>query len=161
MPRIYQKRPITSYWYIPAAIAVAIVVAFGVIWAADRIFGGGGDKQPASSTPAAASTAAGAATQPPGTAPAQATASATTSPAAGSGSSTKFAAGEVALVTGTGECLNVRVAPGTSNDAIVCLKDGEEVTVSGGPEESGDLQWWKVKTRLGEGWAAEDYLVKK
>lgn len=161
MPRIYQKRPILGYWYIPAAIVVAIVIAFGVIWAADHIFGGGGDKTAATTTPQATSPASGAATQPPATASAQASGSTTASPAAGSGSSTKFKAGDAAVVTGTGDCLNVRVAPGRTNDAVVCLKDGEEVTVSGGPEESGDLQWWKVKTRLGEGWAAEDYLVKK
>ncbi|MBK7726350.1 MAG: hypothetical protein IPI33_14310 [Dehalococcoidia bacterium] len=51
--------------------------------------------------------------------------------------------------------------PGRENDAIVCVKDGTDLRVVGGPESAGELIWWKVQTELGEGWAAEDYLVKK
>jgi uncharacterized protein YraI len=47
------------------------------------------------------------------------------------------------------------------NYAIICLADGEQVTITGGPEATDSLQWWKVKTKSGEGWAAEDYLAKK
>ncbi|MGI8925336.1 MAG: SH3 domain-containing protein, partial [Tepidiformaceae bacterium] len=59
------------------------------------------------------------------------------------------------------DCLNVRVAAGRTNDAIVCLNDGEVVTVSGGPVAADGFNWWQVKTALGEGWAAEEYLSKR
>jgi hypothetical protein len=35
------------------------------------------------------------------------------------------------------------------------------VTISGGPEAKDGLQWWKVKTAAGDGWAAEDYLAPR
>jgi len=53
----------------------------------------------------------------------------------------------------------ILVAPGRTNDAIVCLADGQKVTVLEGPQPADNLQWWKVKTNLGDGWAAEDYLT--
>lgn len=165
MPKVYGRSPLLAYWYVPVAVLLAIGVALGVIWTSDQLF----SSSESSQQPAAATTTA----PPPSVAatpsPASASATAVTSPTAavsptptrGSGTSTKFQPGMVAIVTGAGDCLNVRTNPGRNNDAIICLKDGEEVTVTGGPELSGDLQWWKVKTKLGEGWAAEDYLVKK
>jgi len=41
------------------------------------------------------------------------------------------------------------------------VKDGVELRITGGPETAGGLTWWKVQTDLGEGWAAEDYLIRK
>ena len=165
MPKVYGRSPLLAYWYVPAAVVLAIVVAFGVIWAADQLFGSSDSAQapaPAAASPqvSPAATASPATTSPAG-AQATATGAASPTPTRGSGTSTKFQFGDVAVVTGAGDCLNVRTAPGRANDAIVCLNDGEEVTVTGGPESANDLQWWKVRTKLGEGWAAEDYLVKK
>ena len=37
MPKVYGGPTILAYWYIPAAVALAIVVAFGVIWGADQL----------------------------------------------------------------------------------------------------------------------------
>ena len=167
MPKVYGRSPLLAYWYVPAAVALAVVVALGVIWASEQLFGGS-DSAP-TATLAPASTAAQptpAATTPtatttPAASRATATSAVSATPTRGSGTSTKFQFGNVAVVTGAGDCLNVRTAPGRTNDAIVCLNDGEEVTVTGGPEAANDLQWWKVRTKLGEGWAAEDYLVKK
>jgi Bacterial SH3 domain len=165
MPKVYGRPSIIAYWYIPAAVAVAIVVALGVIWGADQMFGGP-DTSPAAGPTATppettAITAIAAVSPSPAQADATRTSTGPATPTRGSGTSTKFQIGNVVIVTGAGDCLNVRTAPGRSNDAIVCLKDGEEVTVTGGPESASDLQWWKVSTKLGDGWAAEDYLVKK
>lgn len=164
LPKIYGHHRLLGYWYVPAAVLVAIGVALGVIWGAEQLFGSS-NSSPADPTPAVSATAPAAATTATTAAP-----SATTTATAVTGTPTptvvatatgKFRAGDVVTVTGTGECLNVRVAPGRDNDAIVCLQDGNTVTITGGPETAGDLRWWKVKTQLGEGWAAEDYLVKR
>ena len=164
LPKIYAGHPVLRYWYVPAAAGVAALVAFGVIWAADQLSGG---SEKAVATPSASTAPAGG--QAESTLASGTPSSATVAPsaAAGSGTSRKLKAGDIAVVAGAGDCLNVRTAPGrtnpegTVNPAIVCLKDGEEVTVLRGPESAGDLQWWNVKTKLGEGWAAEDYLSKK
>lgn len=165
LPKIYGGNRLTRYWFIPVAVALALVVAFGVIWGVDKLTGGGSAKAavtPTVTTAAAAPTGqAGASTATVDVSPGSGT-----NAAAGAGS-TKFHTGDVAVVTGAGDCLNVRVAPGLTNDkgeannAIVCLKDGEEVSVIGGPQSATELEWWNIRTKLGDGWAAEDYLVKK
>ncbi len=162
LPRIYERHRLIAYWYVPVAAALAIAVAFGVIWTADRLFGGGSDTAAPDPTPrAAGTTASSTATPPPAsTTTPDATASAAPSPATTTGPG-KFSAGDVLVVTGTGDCLNVRTDPGIENDAIICIADATEVKVTGGPRQAGGLTWWKVETRLGEGWAAEDYLVRK
>lgn len=158
MPQIYDRPRILTYWYVPAAALVAIAVAFSVIWVVGKLTGGDG-KAAAQPTPAATQSVAG------GISTAQPTQGASTPapsqsavPSTGPG---KFKGGDAVLVTGTGDCLNVRVKAGRENDAIVCVKDGTELVVTGGPESAGELTWWKVRTELGEGWAAEDYLNKK
>jgi hypothetical protein len=158
MPKIYDRHPIFGYWYVPAAILVAIFVAWSVIWVGGKLFGD--DSAPAdSATPAPTQPSGGQATQEPATpAPTTAGSQQTPLPSTGPG---KFKGGDVLIVTGTGDCLNVRVKAGRENDAIVCVKDGTELRVTGGPETASELTWWKVQTELGEGWAAEDYLVKK
>jgi uncharacterized protein YraI len=60
------------------------------------------------------------------------------------------------VVTGTGSCLNVRVAAGTKEAAVDCLADGTEVTLAEGPVEADGFQWWRVEDR--SGWVAGDYL---
>jgi uncharacterized protein YraI len=165
LPRVYGRHRWLAYWYIPAAVVVAAAVAGAVIWTADRLTGDGSTEAATTSADGTATAAAGvptsaptvAATPPPGVTPQPTAAAPTPSPAPAG----KFAVGDIAVVTGAGDCLNVRVAAGTQNDAIVCLPDGSEVEVRGGPEQAGGLTWWLVLTRLGEGWSAEDYLVKK
>ena len=160
MPEIYDRNRIFGYWYVPAAILVAVAVAVGVVWLAGALFGGDDeDGTPAQGqTPAPTTGGSAPVTQQPSAqaSPGQGTATPTTATGAG-----KFRSGDTLLVVNTGDCLNVRVSAGRSNDAIVCVKDGTELTVTGGPESADELTWWKVRTALGEGWAAEDYLVKK
>ena len=134
-------------------------MAIGVVWLGNALFGGDNGTPANSQTPQPTTGGASTVTQ-------QASASASANPAGtpvpttatGAG---KFRSGDTLVVTNTGDCLNVRVAAGRSNDAIVCVKDGTELTVTGGPESAEELTWWKVRTTLGEGWAAEDYLVKQ
>ena len=161
MPKIYDRHPIFGYWYVPAAILVAIIVAFGVVWTVGQFTGDDDPQQTGNQTPAA-TTAGGAATTPqPTTGAATPTAGTgqTAIPSTGPG---KFKGGDAVIVTGAApECLNVRVKAGRENDAIVCVQDGTELRVTGGPETASELTWWKVRTELGEGWAAEDYLSLK
>ena len=158
LPRIYERHRWLAYWYIPLAVLLAAGVAFGIIWAAGRLTG----SEPAS--PGPSPTAAPAASPTP-TAPAFSTPAPTGSPALPTPPTTasvgpgRFTAGQRLVVTGTGDCLNVRTNPGTENDAIVCLQDGAEVRVTGGPQQAGNFTWWKVQTTLGEGWAVENYLT--
>jgi hypothetical protein len=158
LPRIYERHRWLAYWYIPLAVLLAAGVAFGIIWAAGRLTG----SEPAS--PGPSPTAAPAASPTP-TAPAFSTPAPTGSPALPTPPATasvgpgRFTAGQRLVVTGTGDCLNVRTNPGTENDAIVCLQDGAEVRVTGGPQQAGNFTWWKVQTTLGEGWAVENYLT--
>lgn len=157
MPQIYDRPRILTYWYVPVAALLAIVVAFGVIWSVDELTGGD-SKADADPTPAATQPAGGITTVQPTSA---ITTPLPTQSAVATTRAGKFKGGEAVIVTGTGDCLNVRVKAGRENDAIVCVKDGTELVVTGGPELASDLTWWKVRTDLGEGWAAEDYLNKK
>ncbi|MFN8508211.1 MAG: RING finger protein [Dehalococcoidia bacterium] len=162
LPKLYGHHRLLGYWYIPAGVLVAVAIAAGIIWAGEQLFGGDGESggaevvipapSPTATPQPAAPTAVAASPSAPVSSP---TARVTALPGA------KFAIGQAAVVTGAGDCLNVRTKPGRENDAIVCLPDGAEVTVKGGPEEAGGLRWWRVQTPLGEGWAAEDYLVPK
>lgn len=165
MPSIYGHHRLLGYWYVPVAVLLAIAIAAGVIWTVEQFTGEESSSpavavstQPAGSSPAATqATRADAQGTPAATTPSP-TASASSTP---SGAAGKFVPGDVVTIKGAApDCLNVRVAPGRTNDAIVCLNDGEHLTITGGPEVSGDLRWWKVKAGQGEGWAAEDYLTK-
>lgn len=157
LPRIYGRHRWLGYWYVPFAVALAIGTAFAIIWAAERLT----RDQSASPAPSPTSSTQ---TTPTATAPAFSTPA--PSPTVGpptpsvtaSVGSGKFTAGQRLTVAGTGDCLNVRTNPGTENDAIVCLQDGAEVRVTGGPQQAGNYTWWKIQTPLGEGWAVEDYL---
>lgn len=159
MPRVYGGHPLLRLWYVPVGLVLAGAVAFGVVWFAGLFTGGG-------STPAATATPPPTLAAATGTTPLPAAATTTGQPATTSSSPAattgpgKFTAGEALVVTGTApDCLNVRTGPAITNPAIVCLADGEKVTVTGGPEAAGGLTWWQVNTKLGEGWAAQDYLA--
>lgn len=166
LPRIYKRHGLLEYWYVPVALFVVALVAFGIIWGAGKLTGSDPTPVAAVSTITPAPTLQlGGAPSPASTAIPPTTPTGTGTPAATGPA--KFKAGDTAVVTGSGDCLNVRTAPGRTNDkgevnpAIVCLSDGTEVKVLAGPQVAGDLTWWKVATRLGDGWAAEDYLVRK
>jgi hypothetical protein len=62
--------------------------------------------------------------------------------------------GAVVEVTGTGSCLNVRTEPGGA--AVDCIADGTRVTLTAGPRQANDLEWWQPQGR--NGWIAADYL---
>jgi hypothetical protein len=160
MPKIYDRHPILGYWYLPAAVLVAILVAFSVVWLVGLFTGDDGPDQASNPTPAPTTGGLGNATPTPGTA--SPTASGATQSAGPSTGAGKFKGGDAVLVTGAApDCLNVRVAAGTGNDAIVCVQEGTELRITGGPTTASELTWWKVETELGEGWAAEDYLSLK
>jgi hypothetical protein len=162
LPRIYPGHRYLQYWYLPAASALAVLIAVAVIWVGDRLLGGDGDKAEAaveqSPTPAASETTTvqAASTTPglPTRTPSDAAPSSTSIAAPG-----EIAAGAEVVVVGTGDCLNIRTGSGLSNDVIACLPDGTEMTVLGGPIEADGLVWWQVESDLGTGWGAADYLA--
>jgi hypothetical protein len=162
LPKIYDRHPLFGYWYVPVAVLVAIFVAFSVIWVVGKFTGDDDPQQAGNSTPAP-TTGGGAATTPqPTSASASNTPAGSNTAAVPSTGPGKFKGGDRVLVTGAApECLNVRVKAGRDNDAIVCVDEGTELRVTGGPETASELTWWKVQTELGEGWAAEDYLSLK
>lgn len=59
------------------------------------------------------------------------------------------------VVSGTGDCLNVRSAPGLGGRIVACLPDGTRGTIVEGPETASGMQWYRLS---GRGWVAGDYL---
>ncbi len=158
--RLYGRRGMLRYWYVPLAAILAIAVAVGVVWAADQYLGGTDD------TPAAADDGNGDDAAAPdddgqAVAPAPTPEPEPTPVEEEEPIPTEFGPGVFGVVTGTGAggCLNIRVAPGTENDAIICVPDGTELTVISGPEEAGNLVWWEISAVEITGWAAEDYMA--
>ncbi|GIW13339.1 MAG: hypothetical protein KatS3mg062_0778 [Tepidiforma sp.] len=159
LPRIYDRHRWLGYWYIPVAVLLAIAVAFGIIWVAGQLTGDEAatpEPTPVPTSIPGTPTPTSPAFATPAPSPSPGLPTPSVSPSVGPG---RFTAGQRLLVTGTGDCLNVRTNPGTENDAIVCLQDGAEVRVTGGPQQAGNFTWWKVQTALGEGWAVENYLT--
>ena len=60
------------------------------------------------------------------------------------------------VVSGTGQCLNVREGPGLSQKAVDCIADGVKIRLAAGPQIVDNIQWWQVEGRTG--WVAGDYL---
>lgn len=160
LPRVYGRHRLLGYWYVPAGLLLAAVVAFGVISLVGLFTGGGSTAAPTATVgPTLAAVASGTTPVPGGATSAPGTSTPVGSPQATTGAG-KFTAGETLTVTGTApDCLNIRSDASTTNPPIICLKDGVAVTVTGGPEAAGGLTWWKVNTSAGEGWAAQDYLA--
>jgi len=164
LPRVYGGRGILGLWYIPAAVIVAIGVAAGVIYAAEAFFGDD-DSEPATvTTPSPTGTGAASETATPSET-AAAPSTATTAPGSATAATTPtggiFNIGDTVVVKGSGDCLNVRKGAGRENEVLTCLPDGEELNVTGGPQVSGGITWWRLRTGAGDGWAAEEYLKKK
>jgi hypothetical protein len=158
MPRVYGGHRLLQYWYVPAALLLAAGVALAVIWVAGLI--GDDDPDEAGGNDPDATTTVSPTAQ--ATADGSQTPQATTSPSGGT-----FQVNDQVTITGVGSgaggeaaCLNIRTEPGTDQVIIDCLREGTELTISGGPEEAGGLTWWRVTLASGDGWAAEDYLVK-
>jgi hypothetical protein len=71
-----------------------------------------------------------------------------------------FTAGQTVYVRGDVEVLSVRARPGTAADNVVVfgLGPGTAVEVLSGPVEADGYTWWQVRSPLGEGWCAGQYL---
>ena len=155
LPKVYGHRRVIDFWYIPAAIIVAGIIAIGVILGVEQLTGGSGKNKAGG----AASTTATTTVAPSASATSSVAASATTPAGAVGTPGGTFTVGQKLTVTGTGQCLNIRPGPSTSGDAIACVPDGTAVTVTGGPQDAEGYTWWKVETAQGSGWAAGNYLA--
>ncbi|MCS7294291.1 MAG: SH3 domain-containing protein [Chloroflexota bacterium] len=149
---VYERHRWARYWFVPAAAALAALTALAVIVVGERLLGS--DAEPAA-TPAPTASTGQTASSPAGE-PATPSGSSPTPAATPSG---RFAVGQRLIVTGTGECLNVRVQPGLQSDVVACIPDGTEVEVRGGPREADGYRWWQLATPQGNGWAVESYLA--
>ncbi len=69
--------------------------------------------------------------------------------------------GSFARVTGTGAYgLRMRFGPGLDFVTIRFADEGETLEVTGGPEQSDGLTWWRLRDDQGNiGWGAAEYLV--
>ncbi len=66
-----------------------------------------------------------------------------------------FTVGSTVIVGGTGDCLNVHDAPGTTGTVVQCIPDGTTGQVTDGPVVADGFTWWKLDSR---GWVVGDYL---
>lgn len=162
--RLYRRHEFLRYWYVPVAALLAILVAVGVIWGADQLFGGGGGEPAtpaATATPSPTVAQVATATTPAGSPGATTTGTpviatgtrpaGTTTPAAGNGARAVVATG--------GDCLNIRTGPGTSNPAVDCLAEGTVVTLTGESEASGGVTWVRIQSETGhDGWVSDEFL---
>jgi hypothetical protein len=170
--RLYRRHEFLRYWYVPVAAALAVLVAIGVIWGSDKLFGGGGDNPAsptATATPSESTTVTVTVTGTPPTpttgtptAGTQTPATVTGSPA--SGTRTPGATGptgQTRVITGTGgDCLNIRTGPGTASPAVDCLAEGTVVQLAGETQESGGITWVRINTESGhDGWVSGEFLV--
>lgn len=69
----------------------------------------------------------------------------------------ELAVGGTATVTDNG--LNMRSEPSTGASIVTTLAQGQQVTITGGPEEGDGFTWWQIELDNGnQGWVAEDFL---
>jgi hypothetical protein len=66
-----------------------------------------------------------------------------------------LAAGQTAVVQGTGDCLRAHAQPDLGAATTGCAVDGTLVTIVGGPVQAGGAIWWQL---YGLGWSVADYL---
>lgn len=153
---VYERRRWARYWYVPVAAVLAGMVALAVVIVGERLLGG------ESSVPSTQPTLTAVPTESPAGSPTAQLGTATPTPlgdASTPTASARFSTGQRLKVTGTGECLNVRVQPGLERDVVACIADGTEVVVLGGPREADGYRWWQLTTPQGDGWAVENYLA--
>jgi hypothetical protein len=161
LPKLYRDPARwVRYWYVPVAAMLAAGIAFAIVVIVDAIAGGPEPRvEPAASTTVVSDTP-----QPPRqeTPTAVPTPGGTASPVPTTdGTGHAFAAGQQAVVTGTGDCLNVRAEPSTGGDIIACVPDGTVLTIVEGPRLAGGRSWWRARAPVAEGWVAEEYLVAR
>jgi uncharacterized protein YgiM (DUF1202 family) len=59
------------------------------------------------------------------------------------------------------DMLNLRSGPGAGKSIIATLTQGYHLMITGGPERSGDYDWYSVSGAVeGEGWCAGDFISK-
>lgn len=63
--------------------------------------------------------------------------------------------GATVVVAGTDSCLQARERPGTQAPSITCLDNGTVATITQGPVDIDDFQWWQLE---GYGWSASNWL---
>jgi hypothetical protein len=171
--RLYRRGGIFRFWYVPVAALLAIFVAVGVVWGADQFMGGGDapagadDPEP---TPADTNGNGGAngngdanGPTPAPTNPVQTPDNQDQPTPTPAGDPTPVPPGELgpgatAIVSGTGACLRIRAEPGLGGDEVVCIADGERVTIVAGPQSADGYTWWSVEHDFGAGWAAGEFL---
>ena len=152
MPSVYRgPGRWLRYWYLPAAALLAAGIAFAIVVAVEMLVG-----DPDSDITPAASTTVFSETPMP-TVRATPTPEGTPDIPDGGGES-GFAPGQAAIVTGTGDCLNMRSEPSINGAVITCLPDGSSLSIVEGPEKEGSRIWWRVEAAGSTGWVAEEYL---
>jgi len=69
--------------------------------------------------------------------------------------------GQFWMVSGTGDCLNVRANPATGAKSLGCFADGVLLREANEMADADGIRWWKVQTPAGEdGWASGEYLAR-
>jgi uncharacterized protein YraI len=63
--------------------------------------------------------------------------------------------GRTALTNSLNDTLNIRANPGLNEPILVELEHGSEVTLIGEPQQTDDLDWWRVDYGEGEGWVVD------
>jgi hypothetical protein len=75
--------------------------------------------------------------------------------------SSEFLKRSQAVVSGTGDCLNVREAAKASSAKLGCLPDGTAVTIAEGPTTADGLTWFRIEAAGSvekSGWVVGKYL---
>jgi hypothetical protein len=63
--------------------------------------------------------------------------------------------GATVVVAGVTDCLRVRERAGVLATEVACLENDTTVTISNGPVQVDDLEWWELE---GYGWSASSWL---
>jgi hypothetical protein len=72
-----------------------------------------------------------------------------------------FTPGQTVVVTGVGECLNVRSTPDSSVDdnILTCAPEGAEMTIVAESDLVDGTQWWEVDYEGTQGFSAGEFLA--
>jgi murein DD-endopeptidase MepM/ murein hydrolase activator NlpD len=69
----------------------------------------------------------------------------------------RFQVGDAFRVT---EELNLRAGAGTDHDVVTMLPAGTTGTIEAGPTAATGYTWWQVSTSSGNGWVAQNWIVR-